>query len=201
MKNKSLFLSCDFYKAEIKNVFVLVTMVAVCFFFSFSLFLFTKLPGLINIRINKNHSQVKSSQQDADEGFASSSSIEEDQAFEVLRRKRINKKTIDETSLKTSNMDKKSPVSMIAKLEHLLWAVSFVWVFYKLYTCGLNYIEWGIILWMGIYLVNSTKETIHDTSDQSSADEHNDIYDNDKKPIVPTLSRYRIFGASNSSFR
>ncbi|RCH84954.1 hypothetical protein CU097_000075, partial [Rhizopus azygosporus] len=176
-------------------------MVAVCFFFSFSLFLFTKLPGLINIRINKNHSQVKSSQQDADEGFASSSSIEEDQAFEVLRRKRINKKTIDETSLKTSNMDKKSPVSMIAKLEHLLWAVSFVWVFYKLYTCGLNYIEWGIILWMGIYLVNSTKETIHDTSDQSSADEHNDIYDNDKKPIVPTLSRYRIFGASNSSFR
>ncbi|KAL4213966.1 hypothetical protein AB4K20DRAFT_1889309 [Rhizopus microsporus] len=98
-------------------------------------------------------------------------------------------------------MDKKSPVSMIAKLEHLLWAVSFVWVFYKLYTCGLNYIEWGIILWMGIYLVNSTKETIHDTSDQSSADEHNDIYDNDKKPIVPTLSRYRIFGASNSSFR
>jgi hypothetical protein len=170
-------------------------------FFLFILSLFTKLPGLINIRINKNHSQVKSSQQDADEGFASSSSIEEDQAFEVLRRKRINNKIIDEASIKTSNMDKKSTVSMITKLENFLWAVSFFWVFYKLYTCELNYIEWGIILWMGIYLVNSIKKTVNDTSDQSSADEHNDIYDNDKKPIVPTLSKYRIFGASNSSFR
>lgn len=182
-------------------LFLLLWLQFVFSFHSLFFFFFTKLPGLINIRINKNHSQVKSSQQDADEGFASSSSIEEDQAFEVLRRKRINNKTIDETSLKTSNMDKKSPVSMISKLEHILWAVSFVWVFYKLYTCGLNYIGWGIILWMGIYLVNSIKETINDTSDQSSADEHSDIYDNDKKPIVPTLSKYRIFGASNSSFR
>lgn len=65
---------------------------------------------------------------DADEGFASSSSVEQDPIYEVIQRKRTNQ----ETTVKTSRLFE-AKIKM-APVESILWIVSFLWIFYQLST-------------------------------------------------------------------
>lgn len=78
---------------------------------------------------------------DPDEGFASSSSVE-DQIFEVIRRKRNSNlqnlhATLDFKSnpLGTGRKMLEEKISM-APLEAILWTGSFIWVFFQLYKDG-----------------------------------------------------------------
>ncbi|CAO3653829.1 unnamed protein product [Mucor hiemalis] len=101
----------------------------------------------------------------------------------------------------------------MAPLESILWTVSFLWVFYKLYS-------WIVIIWLGIVLVNvGRKKSQVELSESSTAssDDLSDspkekrpffVYDGDKKSKVMNTYHInyienvnRIFGASKTSFR
>jgi hypothetical protein len=67
-------------------------------------------------------------QQDADEGFASSSSVDEDTLFQLIRRKRHQQQFIVDTSRKLLEEKIK-----MAPLESILWIISFFWVFFQVF--------------------------------------------------------------------
>lgn len=68
-------------------------------------------------------------QQDADEGFASSSSVDEDTLFQLIRRKkRHQQQFIADTSRKLLEEKIK-----MAPLESILWIFSFFWVFFQVF--------------------------------------------------------------------
>lgn len=83
---------------------------------------------------------------DADEGFASSSSIEEDQISEVIRRKRSSYQLQNNVEKRSTLDFKSSPIDAgrkileekisMAPVEAILWTFSFIWVFFQLYTDG-----------------------------------------------------------------
>ncbi|KAI8369775.1 hypothetical protein BD560DRAFT_397785 [Blakeslea trispora] len=138
---------------------------------------------------------------DADEGFASSSSVEQDPIYEVIQRKRTNQ----ETTVKTSRLFE-AKIKM-APVESILWIVSFLWIFYQLlYTLDNQVIAgWLLTLWIGIGSVrysSKRKEMKHESSSSDEADLK--VYDGDKQSKVlhtQLESVNRIFGANKTSFR
>lgn len=91
--------------------------------------------------------------QDADEGFASSSSVEQDQIFEVIRRKKRasyqpqqpsqqqqqqqgESRMMDDFKLIDASRKIIEESISMAPLESILWTVSFFWVFFQLYQGG-----------------------------------------------------------------
>ncbi|GAA5814660.1 hypothetical protein MFLAVUS_008159 [Mucor flavus] len=157
---------------------------------------------------------------DPDEGFASSSSVE-DQIFEVIRRKRNSNlqnlhATLDFKSnpLGTGRKMLEEKISM-APLEAILWTGSFIWVFFQLYKDGPSSFNdniiagWIGIIWFGVLLVNVSRKNARIDMSESSATSSDDLidapkkYDGDKKKVSdPSIeSVNRIFGASKASFR
>jgi hypothetical protein len=83
-----------------------------------------------------------------DEGFASSSSIEQDQIFEVIRRKkRTSYQPLPHSQRNVYDDFKSNPIDAsrkileekisMAPLESILWTISFLWVFFQLYDQSL----------------------------------------------------------------
>ncbi|KAG1144293.1 hypothetical protein G6F37_007443 [Rhizopus arrhizus] len=165
-------------------------------------------------------SSTNSAGHDADEGFASSSSIDEDQTFQVLRRKRSSYAVSEGDPKNTQQLEqketimKKQPPPLLA-FELVLWVVSFFWVFVYFFNTAANsnfsktYCVWIAILWLGLCLVYFFKRAPDQVQEHSSSDEQhtdaNNIYDGDKllKPttIVSLVPLNRIFGANKNSFR
>ncbi|KAI8981823.1 hypothetical protein BDF20DRAFT_912064 [Mycotypha africana] len=134
---------------------------------------------------NWNISSRDDQQENADEGFASSSSIEEDQLFKVIRRKRSYHNNLsaaaDEQGKRTSKGRENQQTELkqqededfnhpfidwkMAPLESILWIVSFFWVFYPLHNTKIFHDQWlmGWILsiWGGIILVRITTSKGH----------------------------------------
>ncbi len=143
----------------------------ICFF---SLF-FLKASHYKNISTLSNSTNIKSKLDrdplnglDADEGFASSSSIEEDQIFEVIRRKRNSYALQQTMEKKRSSLDfKMNPIHAsrkileekisMAPLESILWIVSFLWVFYQLYIDGDSTFSNNIMAGNYIFLIRGVK--------------------------------------------
>ena len=78
---------------------------------------------------------------DADEGFASSSSVEQDPIFEVIRRKKSilqPQQTIEDFKSDPIKASRKmlEEKMFMAPLESILWTASFFWIFYQLYIDG-----------------------------------------------------------------
>ncbi|RCH83203.1 hypothetical protein CU098_002202, partial [Rhizopus stolonifer] len=151
--------------------------------------------------LENNHSQ------EADEGFASTSSIEEDQTTEVIRRKR-SVHHLAETEPNTLLEKKSQKFNSLNRLELVLWVVSFFWVFAQFFdaTDDYNspYCVWILILWLGLLYSHVSKKETNFVNEQSSSDEYNHDYDGDKRLKPATQSQTslsRIFGANQSSFR
>ncbi|KAG0748247.1 hypothetical protein G6F57_007095 [Rhizopus arrhizus] len=124
-------------------------------------------------------SSTNSAGHDADEGFASSSSIDEDQTFQVLRRKRSSyavSEAASITSIRTRFMGRVFFLGVCLFLQH---------------SSKLKF-----------QAPDQVQE--HSSSDEQHTDANN-IYDGDKllKPttIVSLVPLNRIFGANKSSFR
>ncbi|CEP13489.1 hypothetical protein [Parasitella parasitica] len=161
---------------------------------------------------------------DADEGFASSSSVEEDQIFEVIRRKRSSHqmpaKTNGPDPIEKSRKLLHEKIKM-APLESILWIMSFFWVFYQVFKTRAfdNQVIAGWIgsILLGILMVRfSSKQKSRNEDSATSSDEQLDVHDHhlkksdgdllNKKTSGKTSSEFpesinRIFGASKTSFR
>ena len=166
---------------------------------------------------------------DADEGFASSSSVEQDQIYEVIRRKRISQ-LVPQPEVEMQKVLLEDKIKM-APVESILWIVSFLWIFYQLlYTFDYQVIAgndisnkdreqninlfrlgWLLTIWLGIGSVrysSKRKERQHEEQLTTSSDETADqlkAYDGDKQSKVlynaHLQSVNRIFGANKTSFR
>ncbi|KAI8380646.1 hypothetical protein EDC96DRAFT_604130 [Choanephora cucurbitarum] len=148
---------------------------------------------------------------DADEGFASSSSVEQDQIYEVIRRKRTSQ-LVPQPEVDTQKILLEDKIKM-APVESILWIVSFLWIFYQLlYTFDYQVIAgWLLTIWLGIGSVrysSKRKERQHEEQLTTSSDEAADqlkAYDGDKQSKVSSNAHLqsvnRIFGANKTSFR
>ncbi|KAI9336881.1 hypothetical protein BD770DRAFT_448642 [Pilaira anomala] len=161
---------------------------------------------------------------DPDEGFASSSSVE-DQIFEVIRRKRNShlEKSTAAYDFKSNPLDTSRKILeekiFMAPLEAILWTFSFFWVFFQLYKEGQSSFSdpiitgWIVIIWLGIMLVNLSRKSVRIEMNESSATSSDDLidspkekkHDGDRKKYLSDPSSIesvnRIFGASKASFR
>lgn len=127
---------------------------------------------------------------DADEGFASSSSVEQDQIYEVIRRKRSSHQipanqhhhhTAISDPIEKSRKLFHEKIKM-APLESILWIISFVWVFYQLFRTGAfdNQViaGWMASILLGILWVRfSSKQKSKNEDSATSSDEQWDIHD------------------------
>jgi len=169
------------------------------------------------------HPPQAQAQGDADEGFASSSSVEEDQIFEVIRRKRssnqIPANTMISDPIEKSRKLLHEKIKM-APLESILWVISFVWVFYQVFKTGAfdNQViaGWMVSILLGILCVRfSSRQKNKNEDSATSSDEQLDIHDahqfkkSDESDVFKRAmgsnefpeSINRIFGASKTSFR
>ncbi|KAI8647533.1 hypothetical protein BD408DRAFT_427540, partial [Parasitella parasitica] len=122
---------------------------------------------------------------DADEGFASSSSVEEDQIFEVIRRKRSSHqmpaKPNGPDPIEKSRKLLHEKIKM-APLESVLWIISFSWVFYQVFRTRAfdNQVIAGWIgsILLGILMVRfSSKQKSRNEDSATSSDEQLDVHD------------------------